>query len=222
MDVVKQRDTVYGYIRIYHKGQNVISDIIQIIVQFYLIPLDSVILTDQHDIDLMYNLLSPRFVCILNKDEFKLRLLYRNSRDGNSIESFHRHCDAHRNTLTLVKSNYGNVFGGFTTKYWVGNRGYTKDDEAFLYLIKSKFNHPPKIYNNKNKDNGAICVRPKYAPTWGSAFDLCIGTTTGSIYSHLGVTYEGTGNVLCGGDTDKTNKADHTFKVVDYEVFVLE
>ena len=114
----KQRNTVYGYIRMNCEEQNMINDIIQIIYQYYLWTLDSVILTDQNDINIFRDLLSPKFLSILNIEDFHLKLLYRNNRDGNSPQSFHKHCDGHINTLTLVQSNYGNVFGGFASKNW--------------------------------------------------------------------------------------------------------
>ena len=56
----KQRDTVYGYVRSNYDGENMVSDIIQIIFKYYLIILDSVILTDSNDLDTFYNLLTPK------------------------------------------------------------------------------------------------------------------------------------------------------------------
>ena len=91
----QRRNTVYGYVRINFKGQNVIDDIIQIIYQYYLWSLDSVILTDQTDINILRNLVLPKFLSILNLQDFNLRLLYRNSRDGNSVKSFHKYCNGY-------------------------------------------------------------------------------------------------------------------------------
>ena len=79
-----------------------IDDIIHIIYEFYLIVLDLVILKDQRDIDIFYNLLSPTFASISNKQGFELRLLYRNNGDGNDASFFHKDCDGNTNTLTLV------------------------------------------------------------------------------------------------------------------------
>jgi uncharacterized coiled-coil protein SlyX len=50
-------------------------------------------------------------------DDFGSRgivLLYRGSRDGFEPADFHRHCDGHRCTLTVVQSTTGFTFGGFT------------------------------------------------------------------------------------------------------------
>ena len=122
-----------------------------------------IILTDQADIGIFRDLLSPKLNSIVDENDFNLGLLYRNSRDGNSAESFHQHCDGHTNTLTLVESNYGHIFGGFTSKDWAMSH-YVQDDLAFLFRVKSKFNHPPAIFNNKIKDDSALWMSPLYAP----------------------------------------------------------
>ena len=124
----------------------------------------------------------------------------------------------------MIQSNYGNVFGGFTTTDWGGNSCFKKDDLAFLYLVKSKFDHPPKIYNNKVKDDKAIRVSPSLGPTWGNAFDLSIQNDGVKPYSALGWNdrYEGKGNELCGGDVHRAHASVYSFELIDYEVFVVE
>jgi hypothetical protein len=44
----------------------------------------------------------------------QLELLWRGSRDGFSAAAFHKQCDVHANTLTLILDRDWNVFGGFT------------------------------------------------------------------------------------------------------------
>ena len=113
-------------------------------------------MTDAKDVDAFYNLLSPRLSSILNKENFEFRLLYRNSinrNKSNNGESFHKHCDGNLNTVTLVQSNHGNIFGGFTTQDWQNAHQrdyYKKDDDAFVFG-KIKFKHPPKIFNNQTE-----------------------------------------------------------------------
>ena len=219
----KQRDTVYGYIRINYKGPNMINDIIQIVYQYYLWTLDSVILTDQNDIDTFRNLLAPKFLSILNIEDFHLELLYRNSRDGNNAKAFHTHCNGYLNTLTLVQSSYGHVFGGFTTKDWGGSNYYVKDDLAFLFRVKSKLNLPPKIFNQRESHIYAVFIAPQDGPIWGGGHDLCVQNSGGKSYSYLGWSdrYQGTGNELCGGDTHETKKKYYEFGMIDYEVFAF-
>jgi hypothetical protein len=44
----------------------------------------------------------------------RVNILWRGSRDGFKAQEFHRRCDAHANTLTVILDTEGNIFGGFT------------------------------------------------------------------------------------------------------------
>ena len=180
---------------------------------------DSVILTDPKEIIMFEDLLQPKLKAILLKDEFSLTLLYRNSRDGNSSTAFHEKCNGYSNTITLIHSNYDHIFGGFTTLDWSGNKQWKKDDDAFLFLIRSQFNHKPRIYKNKERDGNAVYVDQSHGQRWGRGHDLSLHSY--GAYSHLGSTYEGTGNELCGGETYKTYKDYHEFQIKEYEVFLV-
>jgi len=185
---------------------------------------DSTILTDPNEIAIFENLLAPQLKSILNRQKFKLTLIYRNSRDGNSGTAFHSKCNGHANTITLVHSNYGHIFGGFTKYKWRSAGDYGDDKEAFLFLVRSAFNHPPRIYKNQKGGYAGYGVYDgsNYGPLFGGGYDLVIQQNGGTRnYSAIGNTYEGTGNELCGGDTHKTNMAQHVFKLNEYEVFAV-
>jgi hypothetical protein len=54
-------------------------------------------------------------------DEFRgkrFSLLWRGGRDGFGAKDFHRRCDWHANTLTLIEDTDGNIFGGFMPSGW--------------------------------------------------------------------------------------------------------
>ena len=46
-------------------------------------------------------------------DNIKLELIYRGSKDGFKVDSFHEKCDGQGKTVVIINSK-GNVFGGFT------------------------------------------------------------------------------------------------------------
>ena len=54
----------------------------------------------------------------LGTDKLDLELLYRGSENGFEAPLFHQKCDNKGSTLVLIKSENGNLFGGFTTKSW--------------------------------------------------------------------------------------------------------
>ena len=52
------------------------------------------------------------------KRQFKLQRVLRGSEDGFTSSAFHRKCDNIGSTLTLIQSENGKVFGGFTMVPW--------------------------------------------------------------------------------------------------------
>jgi len=70
-------------------------------------------------------------------------LKYRASRDGFSGENFHTNCDGISNTLTIIKTTNGNIFGAFAVEAWT-NRTRVIDPEAFIVSLINKENNPFK------------------------------------------------------------------------------
>jgi hypothetical protein len=48
----------------------------------------------------------------------RVNLLWRGGRHGFRADEFHRRCDRHPNTLTVILDTDGNIFGGFTPVEW--------------------------------------------------------------------------------------------------------
>jgi hypothetical protein len=57
-------------------------------------------------------------------------LLWRGSRDGFKSSDFHRLCDGHHNTLTVILDTEGNIFGGFTPSEWESRIWNQKDGDG--------------------------------------------------------------------------------------------
>jgi hypothetical protein len=90
----------------------------------------------------------------------RFSLLWRGSRDGFSASEFHRRCDVHGNTLTVILDTEGNIFGGFTPVEWE-SRVWNKIDKdgdndntlkadnslkSFLFTLKNPSNLPAKRF----------------------------------------------------------------------------
>ena len=72
----------------------------------------------------------------INKNsKIKTQLLYRKSKDGDSIDTFHKLCDNKGSTLTLIKVNNKNIFGGYTPLDWDEKSGYKCDNETFIFSL---------------------------------------------------------------------------------------
>ncbi len=103
-----------------------------------------------------------------HKSDNDWELLYKATIDGFSSKIFHKKCDHFKNTLTIVKSINGNVFGGFTTQSWTSNKfnDYKKKDkDAFIFSLENEQNKPFKIVCNPDKY--AISCNKKYGPVFG-------------------------------------------------------
>jgi hypothetical protein len=58
-------------------------------------------------------------------------LLYRGSRDGFAASNFHGKCDGHSNTISLIETTNGYIFGGFTPVAWESPTSWTYKLEEF-------------------------------------------------------------------------------------------
>ena len=63
--------------------------------------------------------------------------MFRESDHEYSGSKFHEYCDNKEGTITIIKSNLGNIFEGYTSKSWKATGLYTRYENAFLFLIKS-------------------------------------------------------------------------------------
>jgi hypothetical protein len=63
-------------------------------------------------------------------------LLYRGTRDGFTNKAFHDKCDGKANTVTLIKTSKGYVFGGYASSKWTSERKFISDSNAFIFSIR--------------------------------------------------------------------------------------
>ncbi len=144
----------------------------------------------------------------------KFSLLYRASRDGYRGYDFHTRCNGVNDTLTIVKSQRGNIFGGFTSKAWHAEGfipgQYFFDPQAFLFTLVNPYNTPGKHRINYRNPH-AIYDERVYGPTFGAhdlhISDNCNSNTNshvhdaGSYYStslgNKNIVYESTTHFTC-------------------------
>jgi hypothetical protein len=101
-----------------------------------------------------------------------LKLLYRASEHNFSTTDFHQCCDVVPNTLTLVKTEFGNVIGGFTPLTWNRARdGHYEPDsllDTFLFSLTLK---QKMLLTNPSR---AIANDANFGPVFGAGHDLAI------------------------------------------------
>ena len=64
--------------------------------------------------------------------------LYKATKDGFDASAFHSKCDKKENTLIIIKSANGYVFGGYTEQSWEGQKQGKYDKNAFIFSFINK------------------------------------------------------------------------------------
>jgi hypothetical protein len=159
----------------------------------------------------------PAFFADFKKKKFTL--LWRGSRDGFGEGGFHRRCDGHQNTLSLILDTQGNIFGGFTPVKWESRAGYQADlsVKSFLFTLKNPHNIPPRRFALKpGSKNEAILCRSSWGPHFS---DIAVSdnsnANTFSHTSNFGICY--TNDTGLDGKRFFTGSIE--FKVKEIEVF---
>jgi len=101
-------------------------------------------------------------ICEFPQDQ-KWELKYRASRDGFKETDFHAKCDGVPNTLTVIKSTHGNIFGGFTEKPWTSDDCVVSDPKAYIFSLVNQENKP---FKSVCSNRGAIRCHSRYGPTF--------------------------------------------------------
>jgi hypothetical protein len=150
------------------------------------------------------------------------KLLYRGSRDGFRSSNFHEKCDGQSNTLTLIETTKGFIFGGFTPLVWDSTTNTYKSDSSrtsFLFTLKNSRNIEPRKFTLSNASN-AIYSYSGYGPCFGYGVDICVANNCNASkrdWSTLGNAYVND----TGIDGRSVFTGEYNFTVKEIEVFAL-
>ena len=173
--------------------------------------------------------LSPKLDGLLTKKYLngrKWSLLYQGSRDGFGASDFHSHCDNKPNTLTIVKSRNGNIFGGFTRAEWKSTISWEYDKKAFVFSLVNKENKPMLFEQRSDGiyQNSTTSFK-EHGPEFAEGHDIFIADDSNSntrSFSNLGKTYTHP-DYQYGSEKAKTILAgSHFFQVQEIEVFRIQ
>jgi hypothetical protein len=93
-------------------------------------------------------------------------------------KDFHSRCDNKGETLVLIRTRKGNIFGGWTPlnrEGCLGTTGYEKTDkETFIFTLKNPHDIPPTRYLKDPNHGRSIYDSPTDGPTFGSGSDIRI------------------------------------------------
>jgi hypothetical protein len=97
----------------------------------------------------------------------KIVRLYKASSNGFGASAFHQFCDNKGPTVTVIKTNAGHTFGGFTTISWDQCNNYKNDTQSFLFSVDKQTKYPIV----KNYEHAIRCL-PGYGPIFGNGNDI--------------------------------------------------
>jgi hypothetical protein len=148
-------------------------------------------------------------------------LLYRGADDSFGSSDFHRKCDSHSNTIPIILTTKGFIFGGFTPVAWESRGGRKPDSTqaSFLFSLKNPHTSEAKKFSMKSSSYSIACS-PSYGPIFGSPHDMCVygrcseGTSN---YTNLGGAYVND----TGIDGKQVFTGEHHFTVKEIEVFSI-
>jgi hypothetical protein len=113
-----------------------------------------------------------KFLESIYKQEVKMLLLFRASRDGWTPRDFHRLCNDQGATIIFMKTSKEKVCGGFTTIPWGDLGGYKPvvegQDHCCLFSVDSQTLYPVKDLQN------AVWHQKDYGPWFGMKGNLGI------------------------------------------------
>ena len=145
-------------------------------------------------------------------DNISYELIYRATRDKDA--EFHSFCDDRGPNISLIMSNFGQVFGGYCKNSWSGNGNFSNDSTSFLFSLTNS-----KIYKIKKPIYATYNVKVTYIMSYGYPdgillFDNFLSGQNNKAYIQGNCYHynEGESGIVNIGGAD-------TFKVEECEVF---
>ena len=154
----------------------------------------------------------------------KIELIYSGTRDGMTSNVFHYKCDNKGETITLIKNEKGNIFGGYASIPWTNpfNCSWYSAPESFIFTLSNIYNTEPTKFPSKN-DQKEVYHYSGYGPCFGRGCDFGVYSDilNSGGWSYFPNTYLdilGKGKSIFTGDS---NNGNNKFKIKEIEVFKI-
>jgi hypothetical protein len=151
------------------------------------------------------------------------QLIYRASRDGFTAKRFHQFCDGYGPTMTVIRSQNGCIFGGYTSIPWSSSDQDKRDGNAFLFTLTNLYTIKPTKYPILERSTSfAVSHKRLTGPSFGSinngGSDIYLQSpfNTGDSGVHFPASYRDT-----TGKGRITFTGEPHFSCEDVEIFLL-
>ena len=149
---------------------------------------------------------------INSNKKIEAQLLYKKSRDGDQISKFNELCDNKGPTLTIFKTEDGNIGGIYTPLSWDDHTVWKNDLDTFMFNLNKSEKY------KKLKNESSIYSMKNYGP-WSFGFGFYSTNQMNKIQhnsTNINNYYENGANIL----PNNTNGTKY-FNVTDVEVFKI-
>jgi len=150
-----------------------------------------------------------------------MELIYRGTRDGMTSNVFHNKCDNKGETITLIKNEKGNIFGGYASIPWTSPRKtiHYSAPESFIFTLSNIYNIEPTKFPSKN-DQKEVEHYSGEGPTFGGGNDIGVNDDMKKKggWSKFPNTYQ---DILGKGKSIFSEKSSGSFKIKEIEVFKI-
>jgi len=154
----------------------------------------------------------------------KIELIYRGTRDGDGMTNtvFHNKCDNKGESITLIKNEKGNIFGGYASIPWTSINSYYSAPKSFIFTLSNIYNTEPTKFPSKN-DQKEVYHYSGYGPTIGGGYVLAVNNDfiNSNSWSNFPNTYP---DILGKGKsifTGNSNNSNNKFEIKEIEVFKI-
>src|SRR5581483_3799679 len=104
--------------------------------------LDSTLVKPEH-IPIFSSWIDKKEPLYYNKrnNPYKFNLLYRASRDGNTVKAFHEKCDNKGATVVIAKiQNSEKIIGGYSPLFWDSSNSHKYTNDSFIFSFVDRNN----------------------------------------------------------------------------------
>ena len=152
----------------------------------------------------------------LKQKKINYNLIYRATRDGDDLNSFHSRVDNKRSHLSIIETNKGLKFGVFIEQPLKGTGYYIIDNKSFVFSLNLK-----KIYNAKyganNINDSSGCLIDLYKQP------ICIMENCLSNNKSYTCSKSSADDSYTGFEKDyELNNNEQCFQVKEMETFLIE
>ncbi|RIA81585.1 hypothetical protein C1645_881527 [Glomus cerebriforme] len=162
------------FYKVYNYKNILPKDLIHDLLEFYLVPnksninIDSTLITSDYII--IFGSWIDRKVANYNNktNPYKVKLLYRASKDGFDVTSFHRNCDDKGATIWIAKiQDSTQLIGGYNPLDWNGNC-WKSTTQSFLFNFTDGKDTSTAQLGYVKKENRAIYCNSSFGPKMGN------------------------------------------------------